>query len=176
MITRYSDSEPQFAFRVAASQGRPAAVVFLMRSGKALRITNIVPESEGELTRQQYNALVEAFDALCEPVAGRHGLRVRVTNDHQDIAALLTPNAMKALQLFSSAANKSTGSTHPLDRKRWLKFLVLAHDENTELDTETLTRWLIEEQRWSEDHAVKLSVQFEFAHELLEEYDKSGTR
>jgi len=174
-ITRYSDSEPQFAFRVAATQGRPAALLFLMRRGKALRITNIVPEV-GELTRQQYNALVEAFDALCEPVAERHGLSVHVSSDQQDISDLLTPKVMKALQLFSNAANKSTGSSHPYDRERWLKFLVLAHNENAALDTETLARWLIEEQRWSEGQAEKLSIQYEFAHELLEEYDKSGIR
>jgi hypothetical protein len=150
-------------------------LVFLTRRGKALKITNIVPEI-GELTRQQYNALVEAFDALCEPVAERHGLSVHVSSDHQDISDLLTPRTMRALQLFSNAANRGTGSSHPLGRKRWLKFLVLAHDENATLDTETLTRWLIEEQRWSEDQAVKLSVQYEFAHELLEQYDKSSTR
>jgi hypothetical protein len=174
-ITRYSDSESQFAFRVAASDGRPTALVFLMRLGKALKITNIVPEN-GKLTRQQYNALVEAFDALCEPVAKRHGLSVDVSSDHQDISELLTPKTMRALHLFSNAANRNTGLSHPLDCKRWLKFLVLAHDENTTLDTETLTRWLVEEQRWSEDQAVKLSVEYEFARALLEEYDKSSTR
>jgi hypothetical protein len=174
-LNRYSRSEPQFAFGIASEEGRPAAVLFLMRRDKALKITNIVPDV-GELTRHQYNTLVEAFDAICEPIAEQHGLRVHVGPDQQDISDMLTSKTMKALQLFSDAANKGTGSSHPLDRKRWLKFLVLAHNEDTALDTETLTRWLVEEQRWSEDQAGKLSVQYEFARDLLEEHDKSGTR
>jgi hypothetical protein len=77
-VNRYSGSpEPQFAFRIAPIHGRPAAVLFLMRRDRALKVTNIVPDV-GELTRQQYNALVEAFDAICEPIAKRHGLRVHM--------------------------------------------------------------------------------------------------
>ncbi len=119
---------------------------------------------------------MEAFDAICEPVAEYHGLRVGVSPDQQDISDMLTPKAMKALQLFSNAANKSTGSSHPLDRKRWLKFLVLAHSEHASLDTDTLARWLVEEQRWPEHQAEKLSIAYEFARELLNEYDKRDSR
>jgi hypothetical protein len=77
-VNRYSGStEPQFAFRIAPIRGRPAAVLFLMRRNRALKVTNIVPDV-GELTRQQYNALVEAFDAICEPIAQRHGLTIHM--------------------------------------------------------------------------------------------------
>jgi len=77
-VNRYSGStEPQFAFRIAPIRGRPAAVPFLMRRNRALKVTNIVPDA-GELTRQQYNAVVEAFDAICEPIAQRHGLTVHM--------------------------------------------------------------------------------------------------
>jgi hypothetical protein len=71
----YSGSaEPQFAFRIAPNHERSAAVLFLMRRDRALKVTNIVPDV-GELTRQQYNTLVEAFDTICKPIAKRHGLR-----------------------------------------------------------------------------------------------------
>ncbi len=78
IVNRYSGSaEPQFAFRIAPNHRRPAAVLFLMRRDRALKVTNIVPDV-GELTRQQYNTLVEAFDTICKPIAKRHGLRVHM--------------------------------------------------------------------------------------------------
>jgi hypothetical protein len=78
IVNRYSGSaEPQFAFRIAPNHRRPAAVLFLMRRDRALKVTNIVPDF-GELTRQQYNTLVEAFDTLCKPIAKRHGLKVHM--------------------------------------------------------------------------------------------------
>jgi hypothetical protein len=79
IVNRYSGSTgPQFAFRIAPTRGRASAVLFLMRRSGALKVTNIVPDV-GELTRQQYNTLVEAFDAICEPIAERHGLRILLT-------------------------------------------------------------------------------------------------
>lgn len=79
VVNRYSGStDPQFAFRVAPIRGRPSAVLFLMRRRGALKVTNIVPD-RGELTRQQYNTLVEAFDRICEPIAEHHGLRILLT-------------------------------------------------------------------------------------------------
>lgn len=169
-VNRYSG--PQFAFHAASRPGHPAAYVFLMRRDKALTITNIVPEKLGKLTRGQYNAVLEAFREISDPIAKRLDLRVQVTPDHKDISDVLTPKPLKALQSFSHAANRSTGLSHPLDRERWLKFLVLAHAERTKLDTDFLSRWLIEEQRWPEGQAMKLAIEYEFALDLLAQYDK----
>ena len=80
---------------------------------------------------------------------------------------------MSALKSFSNNANMST--LHPLDSERWRKFLLLAHKDKVDLDAQILTRWLVEEWRWPEDRAFDLAVEYEFARELLDDYDESST-
>jgi len=144
-----------------------------MQRGDDFVITNIVPDKVGELTRGQYNAFVLEFSAICAPVATKLGLNVHVTSDQLDISERLTARAMSALKSFSNNANMST--LHPLDSERWRKFLLLAHKDKVDLDAQILTRWLVEEWRWPEDRAFDLAVEYEFARELLDDYDESST-
>ncbi|WFU71056.1 hypothetical protein [Bradyrhizobium sp. CB2312] len=67
-------------------------------------------------------------------------------------------------------ANKSTGSSHPLDQQRWLRFLILAHCSAQKPDGERLRRWLMEVEG-DEDHALKLVIEYEFGLDLLNAYD-----
>jgi hypothetical protein len=165
--------QPHFSFAIAASQGHPAAHLFLMRHGDGLEVTNIVPDKVGELGRKQYNAYVEAFHSICEPVAAQLGLQVHMTSDQLDLSERLTPRAMRALKAFSDNANM--GSLHPFDTERWRRFLILTHRDKVELDSQTLSRWLIEEWHWPEDTAHDLASEYDFARELLDDYDKGKT-
>jgi hypothetical protein len=163
-------SYPQFSFAIAARQEYPAAHLFLMQQNNAFEITNIVPDKLGELGRKQYNAYVEEFRSICEPIAARLGLQVDMTSDQLNLSELLTPRAMSALETFSDNANM--GSLHPLDDERWRRFLILSHQDHVKLDTQILFRWLHEVWHWPEDKAHDLSSQYEFAQELLDDYDK----
>jgi hypothetical protein len=172
-LNRHSGNPPHYSFGIAAREGKPAAHLFLMQRGDDFVITNIVPDKVGELTRGQYNAFVLEFSAICAPVATKLGLNVHVTSDQLDISERLTARAMSALKSFSNNANMST--LHPLDSERWRKFLLLAHKDKVDLDAQILTRWLVEEWRWPEDRAFDLAVEYEFARELLDDYDESST-
>lgn len=169
-----NSGDTHYSFSIAARQKKPAAHLFLMRRGAAFHITNIVPDKMGELGRKIYNNYVEEFRQICEPVAKRLGLTVRVTSDQQDISELLTPRAMKALQSFSSSANM--GSLHPFDEERWRKFLLIAHHDKVQLDSETLNRWLAEVWRWPDSGAQDLASEYDFARTLLDEYDGGAGR
>ena len=99
-----------------------------------------------------------------------------MTPDRLDVATLLNAETAKALKAFSALANKNTGATHPLDRDRWFKFIILAHLGSAQLDTETLYRWFREEEGWPDDQANNLAIAFGFGSDLLTKYDKSRPR
>jgi hypothetical protein len=172
-VNRYSDTAHQMAFYVAASPVRPAAHLFLISIPRGYRVSNVVPEKLGKLTRGEYNYIVEEFRAICAPIAVSNGLQLQISSNQMDISEQLTPRSMKALTAFEGSANIT--SLHPLDSERWRKFLILAHKDNVDLSTNTLERWLIEEKRWPEDRAIKMVIEYEFARELLKDYDGSGT-
>jgi hypothetical protein len=161
----------QFVFRIAANDQRPGATLFVLRRGSTLRVANVVPTEVGQLSKRQYNSYIEEFSRIASPIAQRLGLQAKITSDQRDIRDLLTTEAFEALQAFSVAANKSTGSSHPSDRRRWLAFLVHEHIGGRRLDTDTLQRWLIEEEKWPETEAYDLASEFEFARALLSTYD-----
>ena len=70
---------------------------------------------------------------------------------------------------FSALANMSI--LHPADRKRWNEFLTSAYREKATLDSSMLQRWLIEEEKWPEDEAINLEIEYEHARDLLEVYE-----
>lgn len=164
--------ERQYVFRCAARTDRPAVSLFMAKGRDALEVTNIVPQESGSLTRAQYNSALDEFaEKNVRPIASRLGLEVSVTADRQPITHWLSEEATRRLQSFSGAANKGTGSSHPLDFRRWAAFLIKVHQENASLDSGTLQRWLIEEEGWPEEKASELAIEFEFSRDLLRAYD-----
>jgi hypothetical protein len=134
-------------------------------------VANIVPHQARELSRDQYNAILEElFRLYAEPAAARNGVQVELTEANASLERWLTPQAATKLRRFCAAANKRTGSSHPTDRARWYDFLVTAQEGQTELTTSTLARWLMEEGGWDEELAEKLAAEYELARGLLAYY------
>ena len=96
------------------------------------------------------------------------GLKASLSPDEENIENWISEESVKKLKKFSVAANKSTGSAHPLDRKRWFDFLITVHHEHNKLDVSQLSRWLIECEHWPEDIAHELAMEYEFAMGLLD--------
>ena len=87
------------------------------------------------------------------------------------ITEWVSDETAEKLHTFSACANKSTGSSHPMDETRWYAFLMATHTERSSLAPESLRRWLQEEEGWDEDHAWKLSIEYETARSLFTYYD-----
>ncbi|WP_315764268.1 hypothetical protein [Bradyrhizobium sp. SZCCHNR2009] len=111
------------------------------------------PEAEKTLKR---NTSLDGDVIAFQPAGADAGFLVEVTSSSQSLHDMSSPEIAAALSRFSSAANKSTGSTHPADRKRWMHFLVLAHQSGRDLDAEFLARWLSEIEGWDEESAHDL--------------------
>jgi hypothetical protein len=161
------------AFQREDSDGLPPATLFLWSQPDGYKVTNIVPLEIGELGYGRYNAILQDFEQrIAAPAARQVGFQVKTTAAWQSIEDWL-PNAAEALWRFSRAANKSTGSSHPLDRDRWFQFLIAAHKDPGHLDTERLARWLVEVEGWDDRSANELAIEYEFGLDLLGKYDQT---
>jgi len=132
-----------------------------------LAVSNIVPHDQGELSYEEYNAIVEDFYRFAGPIAARHGARAEMTAPQADLERWLTQEAADKLRLFCGLANKRTGSSHPMDRERWYDFLVTADEAGADFSASMLARWLTEAGGWDEGTAGKLAAEYEFARGLL---------
>jgi hypothetical protein len=158
-------------FRWEGSNVAPAADLYMKGRGEILEVTNIVPAHIPKLSYAQYNSIISNF-ASTNILPRQEFLRLKIeeTPDRLPITHWLTEEAASRLTAFSNSANRSI--PHALDRERWRAFLIKVHFDQTTLDTETLFRWLTEEEGWPEEAAEPLIIQFEFAFELLDDYDK----
>jgi len=149
--------------------GVPGARLFLWQNADHYEVSNIVPLESGELGRGGYNIVLKDFiGRIAGPAAEAAGITVELTGSAQTLDDWTTPEVASALRLFSHFANKSTGSSHPLDKERWFDFIAKAHASDDRLDTSQLMRWLVEVERWGEDEASDLVIEYEFGLGLLD--------
>jgi hypothetical protein len=168
------DSKPNERSLVFQYTGEvlPPARLFLFIKQNSMKTTNIVPVSSGRLTVEQYNDIQDSFVQLClRPTIASDSVEIIVSSAEREISEWLSPTANQYLKAFASNANKGTGASHPMDNRRWLKFLIQAHRDSVSLDSSTLLKWLTEEMNWPSDTAWDLSIQYEQSRELLAVYD-----
>jgi hypothetical protein len=117
-IGRWSEGR-QFVFHVTAQNGRPAARIFILVRDETLKITNVVPDKSGRLTRSEYNSFFEQFDQIASPIARKLGLVIHMTSNQRNVGELLSSDALAALRAFSGLANKSgAASSFPTAQSR----------------------------------------------------------
>lgn len=157
-------------FTCTAKDNRNAALLALVhRDDNMLYVSNIVPKEKHELSYDEYNYILQEFyNRFVCPVSQETGIKSELTSSDEDIGDWISEPSLQKLKCFSVAANKSTGSSHPLDKRRWLDFLVTVHQEHRNLHSSQLQRWLIEVEDWPEDIAVDLAIKYEFAMDLLD--------
>lgn len=145
----------------------PAALFLFPKEGETWWVSNIVPAEQNELSYDEYNFALENFyENIVLPAIEGSSISADLTSNEISIGSVAGVEAEQALVRFSNLANKSTGSSHPLDRKRWLEFLILAHESEADLHADLVIRALTE-LGWSEESAIELGIQFEFAEDLL---------
>jgi hypothetical protein len=165
---------PTLVFTRTQDARLPSASLSLVLDADTARVGNIVPMEYGQLSMAQYNSILEDFLTTgVQPLAGKLGLRADATLAVVPLTDLLSETAAKKLKLFSVAANKSTGSSHPADYKRWQDFIVQAHQDGCRLDAPLLRRWLQEVERWPEEQAAELASEYDFGRDLLRHLSNS---
>lgn len=138
------------------------------------RVTNIVPLKSGELGATGYNEALQQFVRdVVKPAGDKLGLLYELSEDEMSLEDWADPETAEALKRFSRLANKSTGRSHPMDGQRWVAFLLVAHTQKTSLDSDQLTRWLVEVERWPAEIASELASEYELSRTLLSKYDEA---
>lgn len=161
-------------FEREAGDGIEAVGLVLSSRDEGYVTTNIVPREVRELGRHRYNLALQDFVAkVAEPAARVAGFAVELGSATQGLDDWLSKDAADALRSFSSAANKATGSAHPMDQRRWFAFLIAVHRGAADFDADRLIRWLCEIEGWSDDKAHDLAIQYEFGLALLNAYDRT---
>lgn len=158
-------------FERSESDGVPPSRLALYPDGNGYKVANVVPTEEGSLGERGYNNVLNDFVERVVKPAQREGLSAELTKRRQTITDWTSKEAANALHHFSTKANKSTGSLHPMDAKRWREFLIADHRAQGDLSSYTLRRWLIEVENWPMEEAGVLVGEWEDAVDLLKDYD-----
>jgi len=161
-----------FAFEREEDGDSPNVGLVLWKEPDCLHVTNIVPIQTGQLSYRQYNAALRDFsNRIAAPVAAKLGLKLDISSATESLTDWMSESTAILLRRFSLLANKSTGSSHPMDRERWLAFVIAAHQERREVSG-YLKRWLIEVEHWPVETATELAIEYDFGVELLKTYDQ----
>ncbi|MCO5341644.1 hypothetical protein NG896_03590 [Aeromonas veronii] len=142
-----------------------AGLTIFHNGGSKWYVSNIVPLELHELSCDTYNSIIIDFDNHVEMYKRPHGVKTEITNDFFTDDEVLGEEGANLLRGFSNLANKSTGSSHPSDQKRWFRFIMNTY-ERQNFTIDDLIDILIK-QGWPERLAHKLAIEYEFAQELL---------
>lgn len=160
-----------YCFNRSKKDGLDSKLWIAERDEGTLYVSNIVPSEINQLKTDDYNkVLFEFYDFGVKKLAESLGGSVVLTSDIYSIEDLIGNDAARSLRIFSSAANKSTGSTHPCDRGRWFEFISLIHGSGQSISPENVQKFLIDDG-WTEDFAFELACEFEFSLDLLKYYE-----
>jgi hypothetical protein len=137
-------------------------------------LANIVPNGSSHLNVSQYNEIAyDLYESALRPGTEGLGFASSISDEDVDYAHYgISLETIELLRNFSSAANKSTGSSHPRDRARWFAFLIAIHKDRAELDSTALGQMLGEDFGWSGEITSDLQIEYEFALGLLKKYDE----
>lgn len=160
-----------YCFNRAQKDGLDSKLWIAERDKGTLYISNIVPSEINQLKTDDYNkVLLEFYSYGIKELAENLGGSVELTSDIYSIEDLIGNDGARCLRVFSSAANKSTGSTHPCDRERWFEFITLIHKSEKSINPEEIQKFLMEDG-WTEDFSFELACEFEYSLNLLEYYE-----
>lgn len=160
-----------------------------------VNVGNIIPLKKNHLSIEEYNAVLMLFyKEIVVPYEKENNyLSIsQPTDDNFNPLTIMSEASLKKLKAFCGCANKSTGSSHPCDKERWLSFILQTVEEDRILDSDTLCRFLQDEESWGkkpndyigvmgdyawdEDSAYELSMEYETISEAMKYYKENGRR
>lgn len=145
-----------------------------------IKVTNIVPLSKSRLSIDEYNAVLDCFYEEVIIPNKEKLINIHVeepTSGVFDPLDYMSEEALQKLKLFCNCANKSTGSSHPEDERRWFDFICQTVRDKKIIDYDTMFNFLKDEDYWGKKDNGFIGVMGQFAwdeemaSELALEYD-----
>jgi len=138
-----------------------------LKDDQTLCVQNVIAYENNQSSCYRCNRILEGFyENVVQPSVTRLDVAAELTHEEISLHDVVGPELAALLDKFSRLANKSTGSSHPCDRKSWYDFILAAHSSGTHLNTDLLVHTL-EEQGWPAETARDLGAEFEFGMTLL---------
>jgi len=183
----------QFSYRGTSLENAIVSIYIGDRLQKGeIKVGNIVPQKKNSLTVDEYNALLMQFyEDVIKPYK-EHGTEVIIdppTDDIFDPRMIISEEALQKLKSFCYGANKTTGSSHPLDKERWFDFICQTVDDDRVFEYTALANFLQDEAywgakpkdfigamgdyAWSEDKAYELADEYSTAVDVLQYYKRT---
>lgn len=147
-------------------------------------------DDKDKLTISEYNGVIDQFyNDIVKPYADCHNA-IRVdgpTSGVFDPLCYITTEALEKLRSFYYCANKTTGSSHPCDEKRWFDFVIQTVEDGRTLDYNTFCRFLTDgdfwrerglestQSTWSDENAEELAMEYDNYVRFLQYYLNSKT-
>lgn len=157
-----------FSGPVLGVSGR--ALVWLRERAGCVEVVNVVPEVPGSLDEDEYNRTLKAFhDEVLVPAVKNTRLSVELGVESFEPADTLGKDVARLLHDFASAANPSTGASHPADNARWRAFVIGAHRARVSIEADLLARWLREEWDFPSEVSHELAARYENDRALLQQ-------
>lgn len=144
--------------------------IWLLVNNGVLTITNITSAEKPQLGIVDYNFVLNSFlnDFIIPNIDETFSVNVSV--EEQLLQNILDTETFEKLDLWERLCNKDMPIAHPLDYKRWIDFVITAHNNNCELSSQDLCQWLIEDRHWSHlynDKITELSYLYEYGIDIL---------
>jgi hypothetical protein len=158
--------------RTPPNSGLPDANIALYKDERSqkYRVANIVPVEMGSLSKEQSNSILQAFYAECiRDNISKFELQACISNEYITSRDVLSETNAELLHRFSVVANKSTGSSHPCDGRRWRDFITSSFNSEQILDSGILFGLLLDEE-WPEEQANELVCEYEAAMDVLRNF------
>lgn len=155
-----------------------------------INVGNVIPLKKNQLSIEEYNEMLFYNDIVVPYEKDNNYISIsQPTTDIFDPLTIMSKTSLKKLKAFCGGANKSTGSSHPCDKERWLNFIMQTVDEDLILDSDTLCRFLQDEEywgkkpndflgamgdyAWDEESAYELSMEYETISEAMKYYKEN---
>ncbi len=162
------DDTPISCYQYSKNKNLPGAFLYLIeKETSLLYVSNIIPTETGRLSYDEYNAILTDFsENVIKNIQEKINVSAEMTKPEITINDILSSECSELFKAFSVYANKSTGSSHPADQKRWFSFIKCVDKSSEKIDPDIVQKLLIDDS-WPEDEAIELSLEFEFAISLL---------
>ena len=164
--------EDHFYFHRDATGQLPPCTVCVHRTSKGHLIVVTITPDEGAVTKiplHQYVEILNDFDSIvAEPAAvSVEGWTAGTSKQH--LEDHFSPKSVELLERFCRVSNGL--GTHPSDQRRWRAFLIQLHREGADVHCDVFGKLLKAKDWWPEDHIPDLVHEYDFAMELLRQYD-----
>jgi len=166
--SRLLSRPPNFCFLCKSNPDFSPYFVLLEDQGFRLALAEIYSK-DSSLSTAQYNSLASEFFLLClEAPATEIGVTVDFSSDEYHLEHQLGRLGAGLLRSFASIPDRSV--KHPLDHRRWLRFVAyLGMNPERRCDPSLIRDWLIE-HGWAPETFDRLMPELEFGLQLMRAY------